>query len=246
MKGRTAFVAGGAGGIGGAICKQFVAEGAKVIVADHSVRRGGALAEDIRTNGGMAEYVQLDAGDAASWDAAVRTVDGPIDYLVTSFFSGSAGSVEEMTAEGWDSCFRATADGVFLGIQAVLPRMCRGSAIVNIASLAAHTASPQNIGYSAAKAAVLNLSRSVALGLGPKGVRVNIVTPGMIRTRALEATMAALAERGETISGNKAPIGGIGEPDDIAEAVVFLCSDKAKYITGAELVVDGGLGLVTP
>lgn len=244
MTQRVAFVAGGAGGIGGAICERFARLGTMVVVADYSARRGTIIAEQICDTGGQAQFVKLDAGDEQSWQEAVAASPERIDYLVTSFFSGAAGSVEEMSAHGWDTCFRVTAAGVFLGMRAVVGKMGRGSAIVNIASLAAHTASPQNIGYSAAKAAVLNLSRSVALDLAPRGIRVNVVTPGMIRTRALEATIAALAERGETLVGDKVPLGGVGEPDDIAQAVTFLCSDGAKYITGAEFVVDGGMGLV--
>lgn len=243
MQGRVALIAGGAGGIGGAICRLLASRGAHVVIADLSERRARALAADISAAGGAARLALLDAGDPAGWARAVEAAGARIDMLVTSFFSGRAGSIDDMAPAGWDECFRATAAGVYLGMQAAVPRMARGGAIVNIASVAAHSASPQNIGYSAAKAAVVNLSRSVALGLAPRGIRVNVVTPGMIRTRALEATMAALAERGEVLKGADAPLGGIGEPDDIAQAVAFLCSDAARYVTGAELVVDGGLGL---
>lgn len=246
MEGRVALVAGGAGGIGGAICRHFADRGARVIIADLSERRANLLAASIAECGGDAAATHLDAGTEASWRSALDAIGGELDYLVTSFFSGFAGSVEDLSLEGWETCFRATAAGVFLGMHVAVPRMVCGGSIVNIASVAAHSASPQNIGYSAAKAAVVNLSHSVALGLSDRKIRVNIVTPGMIRTRALEATMAALAERGEAFEGDRVPLGGPGDPHDIAEAVGFLCSDAARYITGAELVVDGGLGLVGP
>jgi NAD(P)-dependent dehydrogenase (short-subunit alcohol dehydrogenase family) len=247
LAGRVALVAGGAGGIGGAICKRLVEEGAIVICGDRSERRGAPVVDELVAIGGQARFQFLDAGSAESWVQAIGSIrgrEGRLDILVTTFFSGRAGSIDDMPPAGWEQCFRATATGVFIGMQESLRLMADGGAIINIGSVAAHKGSPDNIGYAAAKTAVLSLSRNAALHSASRNIRINVVSPGAIQTPALDATLKALAARGsgnETPAGDSAPLGRIGQPDDIAHAVCFLASDEAGYITGTELIVDGGL-----
>jgi NAD(P)-dependent dehydrogenase (short-subunit alcohol dehydrogenase family) len=245
--GRVALVAGGAGGIGRAICMRLVEQGAIVICADRSERRGAPVVAELVSIGGNARFHYLDAGSVESWARAIdsiRGIEGRLDILVTAFFSGRAGSIDDMPLEQWQECFRATATGVFLGLQESLGLMADGGAIINIGSVAARKSSPDNIGYAAAKSAVLSLSRNAAFQAARRNIRINVVSPGAIQTPALDATLKALATRSssnETPAGVAAPLGRIGQPDDIAHAVCFLASEEAGYITGTELIVDGGL-----
>jgi 3-oxoacyl-[acyl-carrier protein] reductase len=230
--GKVALVAGGAGGIGSAVCRQLGGEGATVICADLSELR-------------------LDAADARDWDATIAHVaaaHGRLDVLVTSFYSGAAGAVDTMTDEGWEASFRATSTGVFLGMSRAFRLLGEGSAVVNVASLAAHRPTGENIGYASAKAAVISMGRAAAIRGAARGIRVNTVTPGAIDTRALHATMKALAAQSgsgaEVDMGARAPLGRVGKPEEVAAAICFLASPEAAYITGAELIIDGGMALV--
>lgn len=247
MRERVAIVAGGAGGIGAAICRRFAAEGARVVCADVSERRGRAVVDTLVAEGKHCTFEQLDAGDAAAWKHLAQKLQangGGVDVLATSFFSGLAGDAETMSDDVWAECFRATSSGVFFAMRAVLPIMRSGGAIINIASFAAHRPHVDNIGYSSAKAAVIAMSKAAALKASARGVRVNVVTPGMIQTRALDATMKALGDGRGAPAFPPPPLGRIGAPDEIADVVAFLASDAARYVTGAELVVDGGLSLL--
>jgi len=151
-----------------------------------------------------------------------------------------------MSPRDWEECFRATSTGVFLGMSAALGLMRAGGAIVNIASLAANRPGADNVGYASAKASVLAMSKSAALRWATRGIRVNVVIPGMVQTRALDAMLKVLApgKSSEAVlpgSGIQVPLGRVGLPDEVATAVCFLVSDEASYITGAELAVEGGL-----
>ncbi|HEX2886561.1 SDR family NAD(P)-dependent oxidoreductase [Vineibacter terrae] len=251
VEGKVAIVTGGASGIGAATCRVLALEGAQVVVADISERRGPSVAESIRADGGDVHFMRLDAGDAASWRAVVDdTVArfGGLDILVNCAYSGKAGAVDTMPDETWGQAFRVTTDGVFYGMKTAGAQMRAGGAIVNIASVAAYRGSTHNVAYAAAKSAVISATRSAAMRFAemPHKIRVNAVAPGMIQTPALEKTFEALARQGRSVDSTKAamvrqiPLGHVGAPEDIARAVLFLASDEARYITGTELVVDGG------
>jgi NAD(P)-dependent dehydrogenase (short-subunit alcohol dehydrogenase family) len=245
----VAVVAGGAGGIGAAICERFVEEGATIVCADYSQRRGDALIARLTEQGARITFSLLDATSSENWEKLVEDIQirfGRIDILVNAFYAARAGSVLTTAPADWELTLAGTATGVLNGMQACLPLMRAGAAIVNIASIAAHGGMPDNIAYSSAKAAVIAMSRSASAKLGPRGIRVNVVTPGSVQTVALDMAANALAVDGKTpqdvLDGflRDIPLGRVGNPREVANAVLFLASSEASYITGAELLVDGG------
>ena len=250
LKGKVALVAGGAGGIGAEICRRFLEEGAKVACADKSRGRGEAVVQSLAERYQDIGYFELDARESDQWNRMTSEVVqryGHLDILVTAIYSGRAGSVESMPDAVWQESFDGTSSGVFYGMRACAAVMTSGGAIVNIASTQAHGAAAGNIGYSSAKAAVIAMSRAAAASLAPRSIRVNVVTPGPIQTWAYDATVKAIAGNAEPLEDFKdrqareIPLGRIGLPSDVANAVLFLASDEASYVTGAELLVDGGL-----
>ncbi|MBU6408087.1 MAG: SDR family oxidoreductase [Alphaproteobacteria bacterium] len=239
--GQTALVAGGAGGIGAAVCRRLALEGARVLVADVRHDEATALAAAI---GG--EGLGLDAGDEESWADAVR--GRSLHVLVNCAAGGTRlGAVDTLSLADWEASYRVTAHGVFLGMKHALGVMGAGGAIVNIASLVAHGRAPQNAAYASAKAAVISMSRSAAVRFAKRGVRVNCVSPGFIRTPPVERMFESLAG-GQKTAGDiekaytrQIPMGRLGEPEEVADAVAFLASCDARFVTGAELIVDGGM-----
>ncbi len=244
--GKTARVAGGAGGIGAATCRMLAEEGAHVVCADMHERRGREFEALCQEAGLDLHFAPLDAGDPKSW-AATASAIGALDVLVTAFHSGPAGSVLDLTPEGWTESFRVTSNGVFLAMNSCVPHMRAPGAIVNIASVVVHGGAPRNMAYSAAKASVLAMSRSAAAELAGRNIRVNVVTPGFVETRAFDRSMDTLATPERPSSDIRAgylrrvPMKRIGDPEEVARAILFLASEEASYITGAELIVDGGL-----
>jgi 3alpha(or 20beta)-hydroxysteroid dehydrogenase len=243
----VAIVAGGAGYIGAAICRRFLAEGALVICSDFSERRGKALEEEIGND--RFHFHQLDATSADSWQslaAYAKWQFGRIDILVNAFYAARAGSIDNMPLAEWELTFNGTSSSVFQGMQACLPLMGEGASIVNFSSIAAHGGTPDNIAYSSAKASVLAMSRSAASKLGSRGIRVNVVTPGSVQSLAFDHLLKAIAINGKTPEDVRQdflkdiPLGRVGQPDEIANAVLFLASSEASYVTGSELLVDGG------
>ncbi|MEV7144076.1 SDR family NAD(P)-dependent oxidoreductase [Streptomyces tauricus] len=234
----------GAGqGIGEATAHRLAAEGAGVLVTDRDATRAKRVADAIEAAGGTAVPYECDVADTAAVDAAVTTaVDsfGRLDVLVNNAYAchPDPASFEEHEDGPWYEDFEITVHGAYRCIRAALPHLVasggRGS-VVNIGSVNAE----QHFGshaYSAAKAALASLTRTVAVESAPRGVRVNLVEPGTIRTNAWDG-------RGENLERATAhyPLGRVGEPADIASAVAFLASADASWITGVTLPVDGGL-----
>jgi NAD(P)-dependent dehydrogenase (short-subunit alcohol dehydrogenase family) len=251
VQGKVAIVTGGASGICAATCRVLAREGAAVVCADIDDRRGEDVVAKIRESGGKARYQHLDVSSDFDWKTAIDETakrEGGLDILVNGAFRGYFGAIDRITSEDWTDSFRVTADGAFKGMKAALDVIRGGGAIVNIASVAALRGAPHNIGYSAAKSAVIAASRATAIRLAEmkRNIRVNCVVPGMILTPALEKTFDVLATAQRSPEDTKAamlkqvPLRRIGEPEDIANAILFLASDDAKYITGTELIVDGG------
>lgn len=244
LEGKVALVTGAAAGLGEAAARRLAAAGARVVVTDVDEGNGAAVAESI--GGDFHRHDVADEGDWARVIAAVDAGQARLDILVNNAGTTLMGSIEEMDLAG----FRRTIDvdlvGTFLGCKAALPLMKHGGggSIVNIASIAGLQAAANLVAYNAAKAGVTLMTKSIALHCANErtGIRVNSIHPGVIRTAMLDKVMAQVADPDALMAGFVAvhPIGHIGEPDDIAEMVLYLASDRAKFVTGAAMVVDGG------
>ncbi len=244
LEGRVALVTGAATGLGEAAARKLAAAGAKVVVTDIDEANGTAVAESL--GGIFRTHDVVDEDDWAKVIAAADETYGRLDILVNNAGITLMGSIEEMDLAG----FRRTIDvdlvGTFLGCKAALPLMKRGGggSIINIASIAGLKASSNLVAYNAAKAGVTLMTKSIAMHCATTrtGIRVNSVHPGVIRTAMLDKVMAQVPNPDELMAGFVAvhPIGHIGEPLDIAEMVLFLASDRSKFVTGAQMVVDGG------
>jgi len=247
----VALVTGGASGIGESTVRLFVDEGASVAIADIQDARGGRLAAELGTR---ALYVHADV-------SRERDVRGAIDETVKRFgrldvlfnnagYGGVTGSIEEIAVEGFDETLGVLLRGVFLGMKHAAPVMKRqgGGSIISTASVAGLRTGLGPHVYSAAKAAVIHLTRSAAMELGESGVRVNCICPGGIATPIFGKGLGLSPEQADSVVPmlkgvleHLQPIKRAGAPDDIAQAALFLASDEAGFVNGHALVVDGGL-----
>ena len=247
LAGRVAAITGGASGMGRAMALRFLAEGAFVVVADFNDESISAVANDASAAGFGVDrmrtlHVDVSAEDdvAAMVALAVRAF-GALDILCNNAGIGGAfGPITELTVDDWDETFHVLVRGVFLGCKHGARQMLLqggGGSIINTASVAGITGGSGPLAYSAAKAAVINLTRAAALELAPQRIRVNAICPGAIDTPLLRQ-----GRRGKDITAQPTqPLPGIGQPDDIAGAALFLASDDSAFVTGEALVVDGGL-----
>jgi NAD(P)-dependent dehydrogenase (short-subunit alcohol dehydrogenase family) len=248
LKDRVAIVTGGAQGIGGATARRFAEEGAKVLIADLDEAAANANAERIGAAGGTADVLVTDVADHAQVRTMVdRAVDrwGRLDLLVNNAFGGGPGqqgSAVDVTEEGWDRGMAVLVKSMFLTTKHAVPHMQKagGGAIVNLASVHGVLMAPGKLVYEAGKSAVIGVTRQMACDFGPMGIRVNCICPGHIVTERMERRWGENRE-GLEFFAQQYPIRRTGKPVDIANAIVFLCSDEASFITGHSLVVDGGL-----
>jgi len=249
LEGKVAVITGGASGIGEASVRLFAAEGAEVVVADIQDERGGRLASELG-----AEYVHTDVTLEADVEAAVsHAVDvfGRLDCMFNNAgIAGAVGPIESVTVEAFDRTVAVLLRGVFLGIKHAAPvmRAQGGGSIINTASVAAVRTGYGNHVYSAAKAGVVQLTRSVAMELGEDNVRVNCVLPGFIPTpmiaRARGVPLGEADGKLDVIAEafrEAQPIRRPGHPDDVAKAALWLASDDSSFVNGHALVVDGGV-----
>ncbi len=236
LEGKTALVTGGSRGIGHAIAAELARAGAEVIVGYNSgAEAAAAVAAEI---GGRA--VQADVSTAAD---AVRLVEeaGDLDILVNNAGVTRDGLLARMSDEDWRRVIETNLSSVFYTCRAVTRPMMkkRAGAIVNVGSIVGLHGNFGQTNYGAAKAGIIGFTKSLARELGSRGVRANVVAPGYVRTRLTEV----IPEEGKALMLANTPLGRLGEPDDVAGAVRFLCSDEAAFITGEVLLVDGGLGM---
>ena len=237
---RVAVVAGGAAGIGEAAARALAAEGARVVVADCDRERGPRVASEI---GGSFEA--LDVGDDAQVEHLISETArrlGRLDILVASAFATAFGSIQSLGLAEWSRTIDVTLTAVFTGLRAAVlaMRQMGGGVVVNVASVSGLRGDRGLSAYNAAKAGVINLTRAAALELAPAGIRVNAVCPGLIDTPALQRALGRVPAR-EAVVRAAVPLGRFGRAEEVAGAILFLASDAASYITGATLVVDGGL-----
>jgi NAD(P)-dependent dehydrogenase (short-subunit alcohol dehydrogenase family) len=243
VKGKVALITGAAHGMGEAMARLFAREGAKVVVADVLVREGGAVAEAIAADGGEAQFQELDVADESAWrEAMAATIArfGRLDILVNN--AGISGALpDRLSVEHFDRLMSVNARGTFLGLKYGIAEMqkCGGGAIVNVSSISGLVGQMfVHMGYNGAKAAIHVMTKSAAVQHAREGIRVNSVHPGIMPPMRTSVTAADPALREKLMT--TIPLGRAGRPEEVASAVLFLASDEASYITGTELVVDGG------
>jgi NAD(P)-dependent dehydrogenase (short-subunit alcohol dehydrogenase family) len=244
LAGKVALISGGARGMGAAEARLFVAEGAKVVIGDIREALGRELEAEIKAAGGEAVFVRLDVTNETDWQQAVAIAEqqfGKLDVLVNNAGIGGSGRVEDVTLEAWNQVMDVNSTGVFLGTKTAIPAMRRagGGSIINISSqlglVGVDNSSPQ---YQASKGSVRLLTKATAIQYAQEGIRVNSVHPGPIETPMTEARRADPEVRELTVG--RIPLGRYGVPDDVAQGVLYLASDEAAFVTGSELVIDGG------
>jgi NAD(P)-dependent dehydrogenase (short-subunit alcohol dehydrogenase family) len=247
LAGKVAIVTGGASGIGRATCRLFGREDATVIVTDVEETGGRVVAEEVTHAGGRAAFLRLDVTSEPAWIATIEHVlreHGRLDVLVNN--AGVGGLPARVVAEhvaltDWNLIMTGNATSVMLGTKHAIPAMRRngGGAIVNVASIYAMVGSRSGTSYHASKGAARALTRATAIQYASQGIRINAVFPGFVETGMTAEMHARPGVREERVA--LTPLGRIAEPEEIAPGILYLASDEASFVTGTELVIDGGM-----
>ena len=243
LEGKVALISGAARGQGEAEARLFANEGAKVVFGDILDMEGEKVEAEINETGGEAKYIHLDVTNESEWETAVKeSVNsyGKLDILVNNAGISIGKNVEETTLEEWDLVQDVNSKGVFLGTKAAIPAMREsgGGSIVNISSIAG-LVGIASAPYVASKGAVRLLTKSTAVQYGPENIRCNSVHPGFIETEMIRGILSNSEERAKRLAIT--PLRIFASAHDIALAVLFLASDESRYMTGSELVIDGGI-----
>jgi NAD(P)-dependent dehydrogenase (short-subunit alcohol dehydrogenase family) len=244
LDGKVGLISGGARGQGATHAKLFAREGAKVVIGDVRDEAGQKVEAEIRGVGGEVTYVHLDVTDEGQWRTAVETAVqryGKLDVLVNNAGILLRRSIEEMTGEEWDRIMAVNLKGVFLGTKAAIPAMRRagGGSIVNISSTAGLVGSPgETAAYIATKGGVRLFTKATAIQHAKDHIRCNSVHPGPIATDMISDTLNNPELWAQRL--RRLPMGRAGTPEDVAYGVLYLASDESSYVTGSELVIDGG------
>jgi len=246
LQGKVAFVTGGGSGIGAATAERFAQEGATVVICGRRQQPLDEVVGRIRAAGGQAHAVVADVGVEEQLVGALEQAaaqHGGLHILVNNAMAYTWGGIEGMSTDDWRANFTTSVDGTFWGTRTAMKLMKdSGGAIVNVSSICGTLGTPQMSGYSAAKAAIINFSRAAAAEGAASGVRVNVVVPAVVETPATAGMLSDESTRRNT--EKIIPMGRVGQPEELASAVLFLASDEAAYITGAALPVDGGRSAV--
>ena len=244
LEGKIALISGGSRGQGAVEARLFAQEGAKVVIGDILDAEGQRIEAEINETGGECVYVHLDVTSEEDWRNAIgQAVSrfGKLDILVNNAGIYPPASIEDTTEELWDRIMDINGKGVFLGTKLAIPEMRKagGGSIINISSVAGLRASAEAAAYSASKGAVRLLTKSTAIQYAGDNIRCNSVHPGVIET---DMTLPNLLrdEDARQRSADRVPLGRIGQPEDVAWGVLFLASDESSFMTGSELVIDGG------
>jgi len=248
VQGKVALVTGAAKGIGQACALLLAKEGAKVVVSDLDRAAGEAVAAKIVADGGEAQFIQQDVTDEASWPAAIAATEarfGALHVLVNNAGIAIPGNAVDCTLADWRKTLAVNLDAVFLGTKYAIPAMTgKNGSIINISSIEGIIADPNLASYNASKGGVRIFTKSAALHCGKAGlkVRVNSVHPGYIWTPMVEDYIRSIGDvdKGRAALDALHPIGHVGDAMDVAFGVLYLASDESKFVTGSELVIDGG------
>lgn len=239
--GKVALVTGGSSGIGKATALAFARAGANVVIASRRVTEGEQTVHEICERGGDAIFVKTDISKASEVEGLMnQTIEfyGRLDYACNNAGTFVMGRLFELSEEEWDRTINANLKGIWLSLKYQIPIMLqqKGGVIVNMASMSAIIGNPGVSIYSASKGGVVALTQSAAIEYAASGIRINAISPGVIRTPMVDDIPTPLLEDIQS----KHPIGRLGKPEEIADAVVWLCSDKASFVTGHNMVIDGG------
>ncbi len=242
LKGKVAIVTGGASGIGRATAALFAREGANVVVADYEPTGGQDTVKMIQGEGGEAFFVETDVSRPEDVERMVNeTVKtyGRLDILFNNAGVGETAKATEASLEHWERVLAINLRGVFLGCKYAIPEMIRngGGSIINNASILAEVGFSEATAYAASKHGIAGLTQTIAIDYAAQGIRANTVCPGFIRTPMV---MKGLDEETRGYIAGLHPLGRMGEPEEVAEAVLFLASDRSSFVTGTCLFVDGG------
>jgi NAD(P)-dependent dehydrogenase (short-subunit alcohol dehydrogenase family) len=244
LAGKVALISGAARGLGQREAELFAREGARLVLGDINDAGGSAVVAQIKAAGGEAVYIHLEVTSESDWVAAVAAAErefGRLDVLINNAgVAQQPGGIEDTSLEEWNRVLSINLTGTFLGIKAAVPAMRRagGGSIVNTSSVAGLVAS-KAVAYGAAKGGVRLLTKSIAIQHAKDGIRCNSIHPGSMDTeiaRQALPTPQALADRVKSI-----PLGRLVQPEEVAQAVLYMASDESAYMTGSELVIDGGL-----
>jgi len=245
MDGKTALVTGASSGIGRSTAILFAREGANVVVADVLVEGGEETVRQITDMGGSAIFVKTDISQASEVEAMVNqavSTYGRLDYACNNAgIEGTFGATAECTEENWDRTIAVNLTGAWLCMRYQIPEMLKvgGGAIVNMSSVAGLVGFPNLPAYCASKGGLVLLTKAAALEYAKQGIRINAICPGVIRTAMVDRVIGGDPEKEAEFTAME-PIGRLGAPEEVAEAVIWLCSDAASYVTGIPLPVDGG------